>query len=105
AAAVRRSRRCGRPPTGPSYSPRSSASLPDRPAARVAVGRLGGCWKDGGMGSTYVISDVHGHLADLRAVLADAGLLAEDDTWSGGDAQLWVLGDLVDRGPEGIGVV
>ncbi len=57
------------------------------------------------MGSTYVISDVHGHLADLRAVLTDAGLLAEDDTWSGGDAQLWVLGDLVDRGPEGIGVV
>jgi hypothetical protein len=57
------------------------------------------------MGSSYVISDVHGHLADLRAVLTDAGLLAEDDTWSGGDAQLWVLGDLVDRGPEGIGVV
>jgi hypothetical protein len=53
---------------------------------------------------TYAISDVHGHLADLRVVLAEAGLVAED-RWTGGDAQLWVLGDLVDRGPEGIGVI
>ena len=57
------------------------------------------------MGSTYVVSDVHGHLADLRDVLARAGLLGEDDRWTGGDARLWVLGDLVDRGPDGIGVI
>lgn len=57
------------------------------------------------MGSTYVISDVHGHLADLRDVLARAGLLDGEDRWTGGDADLWVLGDLVDRGPDGIGVV
>jgi hypothetical protein len=57
------------------------------------------------MGSTYVISDVHGHLADLRAVLADAGLVDGEGTWVGGDSQLWVLGDLVDRGPDGIGVL
>jgi hypothetical protein len=31
--------------------------------------------------------------------------LVEDDRWTGGDAQLWVLGDLVDRGPDGIGVI
>jgi len=56
------------------------------------------------LGTTYVISDVHGHLADLERVLAEAGL-ASDGRWSGGDADLWVLGDLLDRGPDGIGVV
>src|SRR3954463_14272735 len=58
-----------------------------------------------GMGSTYVVSDVHGHLADLREVLLGAGLPASADRWAGGDHDLWVLGDLVDRGPDGIGVV
>jgi Calcineurin-like phosphoesterase len=58
-----------------------------------------------GMGSTYVVSDVHGHLADLREVLLRAGLLDAEDRWAGGDADLWVLGDLVDRGPDGIGVI
>jgi len=57
------------------------------------------------MGSTYVISDVHGHLADLRQALVQAHLLGAEDRWAGGDTQLWILGDLVDRGPEGIGVI
>lgn len=59
------------------------------------------------MGSSYVVSDVHGHLDELRAVLSDAGL-AEGDRWVGGpsgDDALWVLGDLTDRGPDGIGVL
>jgi hypothetical protein len=57
------------------------------------------------MAKTFVISDVHGHLADLRTNLVQAELLDDDDQWVGGDAQLWVLGDLVDRGPHGIGVI
>ena len=57
------------------------------------------------MGSTYLLSDVHGHLADLRSVLLDRGLVDDADAWAGGDAALWVLGDLVDRGPDGIGVI
>jgi hypothetical protein len=57
------------------------------------------------MGSTYVVSDVHGHLDDLRDVLLRTGLLDSEDRWAGGDADLWVLGDLVDRGPDGIGVI
>ncbi len=57
------------------------------------------------MGSTFVISDVHGHLVDFRAHLTGAGLVDGEDRWVGGDAQLWVLGDLVDRGPDGIGVL
>ncbi len=54
--------------------------------------------------STWAVSDVHGHLADLRERLERAGLV-EGDRWVGEDATLWVLGDLVDRGPDGIGVV
>jgi hypothetical protein len=57
------------------------------------------------MGSLYVVSDVHGHLADLRDQLGRAGLVDADDRWTGGDTELWVLGDLVDRGPDGIGAV
>ena len=53
----------------------------------------------------FVVSDVHGHLGDLRSGLRDAGLLDGADRWSGEDAELWVLGDLTDRGPDGIGVV
>jgi hypothetical protein len=57
------------------------------------------------MSSTYVISDVHGHLADLRAALVGAGLVDAEDRWVGADTQLWVLGDLMDRGPDGLGVI
>ena len=56
---------------------------------------------------TYVVSDVHGYLDDLRGVLAQAGLVHEE-RWVGGpdgEDDLWILGDLVDRGPDGIGVV
>jgi hypothetical protein len=57
------------------------------------------------MGSLFVVSDIHGYLDDFTASLTGAGLIGQDGTWTGGDAQLWVLGDLLDRGPDGIGVV
>ena len=57
------------------------------------------------MGSTFVVSDVHGHLADFRELLVEAGLVDGGDRWVGGTSALWILGDLVDRGPEGIGVI
>ena len=57
------------------------------------------------MGRTYVVSDVHGHLGDLKDVLAREGLVDDEDRWTGEDTTLWVLGDLVDRGPDGIGVI
>ncbi|MGZ4486123.1 MAG: metallophosphoesterase family protein [Nocardioidaceae bacterium] len=53
----------------------------------------------------FVVSDVHGHLDDLRRGLVDAGLVDADGAWAGGEAELWMLGDLVDRGPDGIGVI
>jgi hypothetical protein len=55
--------------------------------------------------SVYAISDVHGHRDDLVATLQGAGLLDATGHWSGGGAQLYVLGDLLDRGPDGIGVI
>lgn len=53
----------------------------------------------------YVIGDVHGHVEPLRAALSDVGLVDGDGHWSGGRARLWFLGDLTDRGPDGVGVV
>jgi hypothetical protein len=53
----------------------------------------------------YVTSDPHGHRAALVDALQHSGLLDAQENWSGGEAELWVLGDLMDRGPDGIGVV
>ncbi len=55
--------------------------------------------------SLFVVSDVHGYVDDLRNGLAGVGLIRDDGTWTGGDHQLWVLGDLLDRGPDGIGTI
>ncbi|MGH3432114.1 MAG: metallophosphoesterase [Thermocrispum sp.] len=54
---------------------------------------------------TFVVGDVHGHRAELGVALQAAGLLDDDGDWAGGDAQVWFLGDFVDRGPDGIGVI
>ncbi len=53
----------------------------------------------------FVTSDPHGHRSELAAGLREAGLIDAQDVWSGGADRLYVLGDLVDRGPDGIGVI
>ncbi|CAM3122292.1 metallophosphoesterase [Stackebrandtia soli] len=53
----------------------------------------------------YVVSDVHGHRDILVASLERAGLIDGDGRWSGGKTRLWFLGDLFDRGTDGVGVV
>lgn len=55
--------------------------------------------------SVYVISDVHGQLEKLIALLRGVGLVGDDLVWAGGTATLWFLGDFFDRGPDGVGVV
>jgi hypothetical protein len=52
-----------------------------------------------------VVGDVHGRRDVLVRLLRDAGLLDHREGWSGADARLWLLGDLVDRGPDGVGVI
>jgi hypothetical protein len=53
----------------------------------------------------FVVGDVHGHRDVLVALLRRAGLVDADARWVGTDAVLWLLGDLVDRGPDGLAVV
>jgi hypothetical protein len=53
----------------------------------------------------WVVGDVQGFAEPLRRVLRQAGLIDAANAWSGGDATLAVLGDLVDRGPDGVGVI
>jgi predicted MPP superfamily phosphohydrolase len=53
----------------------------------------------------WVVGDVQGHLEPFRRVLRDSGLIDARDRWTGGSATLAVVGDLVDRGPDGIGVI
>ncbi len=54
---------------------------------------------------SFIIGDVHGHCEKLVGLLRDAGLVAPDLTWAGGDARLFLLGDYVDRGPDGLGAI
>lgn len=54
---------------------------------------------------TFVVGDVHGQRDALTRLLRDAGLIDGSERWVGGDAVLWLLGDLVDRGPDGLAAI
>jgi hypothetical protein len=56
-------------------------------------------------GSTYAMSDIHGHREAFERLLRAAGLISEAGAWTGGRAALWLLGDYTDRGPDGVGVI
>jgi Calcineurin-like phosphoesterase len=53
----------------------------------------------------FVVGDVHGHRDVLAGLLRDSGLVDGAERWCGRDARLWLVGDLVDRGPDGIGAI
>jgi hypothetical protein len=57
------------------------------------------------MPEAFAIGDIHGHPEALTRLLRDAGLIGADHAWSGADSELWLLGDLTDRGPDGVGVI
>jgi hypothetical protein len=57
------------------------------------------------MAPFFVVGDVHGHRDVLARLLRDAGLVDRAERWTGGDAIVWFVGDLVDRGPDGIGAI
>lgn len=53
----------------------------------------------------YAIGDVHGEYKKLLHLLQTNGLINREHHWIAGNAMLWFIGDLVDRGPDGIGVI
>ena len=53
----------------------------------------------------WVVGDVQGFLSPLERVLRSVNLLNADGEWCAGSATLAVVGDLVDRGPDGVGVI
>ena len=55
--------------------------------------------------SAFAVGDVHGCLAPLREALETAGFVDGAGRWVAGGASLWFLGDLTDRGPDGVGVL
>lgn len=50
--------------------------------------------------NTYVIGDLHGDLEAFLLMTKRWGLVDAQGNWAGGDNQLVLMGDLVDRGPE-----
>lgn len=57
------------------------------------------------MSALWVVGDVHGACDKLRVLLHSAGLIDQEGQWAGADAHLAFLGDYLDRGPDGIGVI
>jgi hypothetical protein len=57
------------------------------------------------MASLYAIGDIHGQYTKLVRLLQAHQLINAELQWVGGDAQLVLLGDFVDRGEDGIGVI
>lgn len=53
-----------------------------------------------GVDRIVAVGDVHGDLAQLTTVLRDAGVIDDDDRWSGADTHLVQLGDFLDRGAD-----
>lgn len=54
---------------------------------------------------TYIIGDIHGSLRSLHKLLEHVHLIDHHHHWSGGQKNLWFIGDLVDRGHDSIGVI
>lgn len=57
-------------------------------------------WSFEGVERVVAIGDVHGAYPELLIVLRGAGLIDGENRWTGGDAHLVSVGDLLDRGAE-----
>ncbi len=55
--------------------------------------------------STFVLGDIHGELDKMIGLLRGVKLINAAGAWTGRDARLYFLGDYVDRGPDGLGVI
>ncbi len=66
-------------------------------ASPVSFGAAEGRFE--GVGRVVAISDVHGAHGAMTETLQQAGILDAELGWSGGDAHLVIVGDILDRGP------
>lgn len=48
----------------------------------------------------FAVGDVHGQYEKLTELFRNAGLIDDDDLWTGGHSWVVLLGDLFDRGPD-----
>ena len=53
----------------------------------------------------HVIGDLHGYFGPYRDLLIEHQLMSEDEQWLGGTDQLWLVGDLFDRGTEAVACI
>ncbi len=53
----------------------------------------------------YIIGDLHGYFDRFVSLLQDSELIDQERHWTGGDSELYLIGDFFDRGPDGIGCV
>lgn len=53
----------------------------------------------------YVVGDPHGHCQKIAARLQEAGIITASGQWNGEDAHLVFMGDYVNNGPNGAGVI
>jgi hypothetical protein len=51
-----------------------------------------------GISRIFAVSDIHGEYEALVGLLANAGVIDEEQHWNWGDGHLVVLGDIFDRG-------
>lgn len=63
------------------------------------------CYKKTAMPELHVVGDTHGHLNELRRLLRAVQIIDADDNWLASQDTLVLLGDMVDRGPDGVGVI
>jgi hypothetical protein len=55
--------------------------------------------------SLFVVGDLHGEHIQAMSLLLETGIIDDNLRWAAGNAQLWFVGDLADRGPDGIGAI
>lgn len=56
-------------------------------------------WQFEDVDRIVAISDIHGAYGAMVRTLQNAGVVAADLTWSGGETHLVIVGDILDRGP------
>jgi hypothetical protein len=53
----------------------------------------------------YAVSDAHGYLSIFQELLRGAGVTDMDNRWKVGKAVLVIAGDMIDKGPDSLGVL